>query len=50
MSNQKKPYVKPEMTIFPAGTLSYNEIVALLKAEETKAKQQEKISPSAKPK
>lgn len=39
MSKQKKPYVKPEMTIIPAGSPKYNEIMALLKAEDAKAKE-----------
>ena len=50
MSKQKKPYVKPEMTIIPAGSPRYNEIMARLKAEDAKAKQQENIPPPAKPK
>lgn len=50
MSNQKKPYVKPEMTIIPAGTPKHSEIMALLKAEDTKAKQQENIPPPVEPK
>lgn len=45
MSKQKKPYVKPEMTIIPASSPRYNEIMALLKAEDTKEKQQEDIPP-----
>lgn len=47
MSKQKKPYVKPEMTIIPAGSPKYNELMALLKAEDGKAKQQGNIPPPA---
>ena len=43
MSKQKKHYVKPEMTIIPAGSSRYNEIKALLKAEDAKAKEQKNI-------
>lgn len=45
MSKQKKPYVKPEMTIIPAGASRYNKIMALLKAEDAKAKEQTNIPP-----
>ena len=45
MNKSKKLYAKPEMTIIPAGSPRYNEIMALLKAEDTKAKQQEDIPP-----
>ena len=33
MTKQKKPYVKPEFTIIPAGSPKYNDILAALKAE-----------------
>jgi len=35
MFKQKKPYVKPEFTIIPAGTPKYVEIMNELKAETT---------------
>ena len=33
MTKQKKPYVKPEFTITPAGSPKYKEILAALEAE-----------------
>ena len=33
MENTKKPYVKPEFTIHPAGSPMYNKIMAALEAE-----------------
>lgn len=33
MTKQKKPYVKPEFTIIPAGSPRYKEILAALEAE-----------------
>lgn len=48
MIPQKKPYVKPEFTIIHSATPKYNEIMALLKAEAAKAKEQENIPPPAK--
>lgn len=33
MTKQKKPYVKPEFTIIPAGSPKYKEILAALEAE-----------------
>lgn len=33
MTKQKKPYVKPEFTIIPAGSSKYKEILAALEAE-----------------
>ena len=33
MTKQKKPYVKPEFTIIPAGSPRYNQILAALEAE-----------------
>ena len=33
MAKQKKPYVKPEFTIIPAGSPKYKEILAALEAE-----------------
>ena len=39
MENQKKAYVKPEFTIYPAGSPKYNKIIALMKTEG-KVKQQ----------
>ena len=40
MSKQKTPYIKPEITIIPQGSPRYNEIMALIKAEEAKIKAQ----------
>ena len=48
MTTKKKPYVKPEVTIIPAGSPKYNEIMALVKAEDSKAKEQENIPPPTK--
>ena len=31
MSKQKKPYVKPEIAVIPAGSPKYNEIMTALK-------------------
>ena len=45
MSKQKKAYEKPEMTIIPTGSPKYNQIMALLKTEDTKTKEQEAIPP-----
>jgi len=36
MDKPKKPYVKPTMTIHPAGSPKYKEIMALLEAEKEK--------------
>lgn len=33
MTKQKKPYVKPEFTIIPAGSPRYKQILAALEAE-----------------
>lgn len=33
MEKQKKPYVKPEFTIHPAGSPMYNSIMVALEAE-----------------
>lgn len=44
MKKIKRPYIKLEMTIIPAGSPKYNEIIDLLKVEDAKAKKQEIIS------
>lgn len=36
MEKTKKAYMKPEMSIIPAGSPKYNEIMALLKADDSK--------------
>lgn len=49
MSNQRKPYVKPNVTIIPTYSLQYNEIMALL-IGDIMAKEQENIPPPTKSK
>lgn len=38
MKKTKKAYMKPEISIIPVGSRKYNEIMALLKADDSKTK------------
>lgn len=44
MTKQKKPYVKPEFTIIPAGSPRYKQILAALEAEGQLPQSQSKES------
>ena len=37
MEKTKKSYMKPTISVIPAGTSKYNEIMALWKADDSKA-------------